>query len=131
MSVHRHELPTHLDVPDRAFAGLTVRQLLTLSAGLALAYGAGGAAPGPLAVQLAVVVAVLAATAVLTLWRPAGRPADEWAFVLLRYWSAPRVAVWRPVPGAGPELAPLEVRLPSRGFPAAGAVEGVLDAERT
>ncbi len=39
---------------------------------------------------------ILAAVALVALWRPAGRPLEDWAFVLLRYWSIPRVAVWRP-----------------------------------
>lgn len=36
------------------------------------------------------------AVAVMAVWRPAGRPMEDWAFVLLRYWAVPRVAIWRP-----------------------------------
>jgi hypothetical protein len=36
----RHEIPTHLNVEDKAFAGLTMRQLMTVAIGLAVAYGA-------------------------------------------------------------------------------------------
>jgi len=92
----RHEIPTHLNVEDKAFAGLTMRQLMTVAIGLALAYGAASEPPVPFPVRLTLAGFVLAGTALLTLWRPGGRPLEEWAFVLLRYWSVPRLAVWRP-----------------------------------
>ena len=92
----RHEIPTHLNVEDKAFAGLTMRQLMTVAVGLALAYGAASEPPVPFPVRLALAGFVLAGTAVLTLWRPGDRPLEDWAFVLLRYWSLPRVAVWHP-----------------------------------
>jgi hypothetical protein len=92
----RHEIPTHLNVEDKAFAGLTMRQLMTVAIGLALAYGAASEPPVPITLRLVIASAVLAATALLTLWRPGDRPLEDWAFVLLRYWSLPRVAVWRP-----------------------------------
>jgi hypothetical protein len=92
----RHEIPTHLNVEDKAFAGLTMRQLMTVAIGLALAYGAASEPPVPIPFRLVIAGAVLVATAVLTLWRPGDRPPEDWAFVLLRYWSLPRVAVWRP-----------------------------------
>ncbi len=92
----RHEIPTHLNVEDKAFAGLTMRQLMTVGIGLALAYGAASEPPVPFPVRLALAGIVLAGTALLTIWRPGGRPLEDWAFVLLRYWSLPRVVVWRP-----------------------------------
>lgn len=92
----RHEIPTHLNVADKAFAGLTMRQLLSAAIGLALAYGAVSDLPLLLPARLVVGTVVLAATLLLVLWRPGGRPAEDWAFVLLRYWATPRVAVWRP-----------------------------------
>lgn len=93
--MNRHEIPTHLNVEDKAFAGLTMRQLMTVAVGLGLAYGAASELPLPMPVQAAVAVSVLVAVAVAALWRPAGRPMEDWAFVLLRYWAIPRVAVWR------------------------------------
>jgi hypothetical protein len=93
--VNRHEIPTHLNVEDKAFAGLTMRQLMTVAVGLGLAYGAASELPVPMPAQAAVALVVLAGVAVLTLWRPGGRPMEDWAFVLLRYWALPRVAVWR------------------------------------
>ncbi len=94
--MNRHEIPTHLNVEDKAFAGLTMRQLMMSAIGLALAYGAASEAPFPLPVRLVGTGLVLAVTTVLALWQPAGRPMEDWAFVLLRHWAMPRIAVWRP-----------------------------------
>lgn len=91
----RHQIPTHLHVADRAFAGLTMRQLLSAAVGLALAYGASDL-PVPIAMRLIAAALVLAGTALLVFCRPAGRPAEDWAFVLLRFCLTQRVAVWRP-----------------------------------
>ena len=92
----RHEIPTHLNVEDKAFAGLTMRQLMTAAVGLGLAYGAASEPPLPLPLRLVAAGLVLAAMALVALWRPAGRPLEDWAFVLLRYWAVPRIATWRP-----------------------------------
>jgi hypothetical protein len=94
--MERHEIPTHLEVADRAFLGLTVRQLLCGAIGLALAYGALSDLPLPFALRIAAALVVIVAVAALVLWRPNGRSAEEWVFVLLRYGTAPRIAVWRP-----------------------------------
>jgi len=94
--VDRHEIPTHLNVEDKAFAGLTMRQLMTAAVGLGLAYGVASEPPLPMAIRLAAAGVVLLLVALLALWRPAGRALEDWAFVLLRYWAVPRVAVWRP-----------------------------------
>jgi len=94
--MERHEIPTHLSVEDKAFAGLTMRQLMTAAVGLGLAYGAVSEPPFPLPLRLGAAGLVLAAVALVALWRPAGRPLEDWAFVLLRYWAVPRIAVWRP-----------------------------------
>lgn len=126
----RHEIPTHLTVADRAFLGLTMRELLSAAVGLALAYGALVDLPLPSAARVAVALLVVALTSVLVLWRPGGRAAEEWAFALLRYWSASRVAVWRP---GGVDLPQEPVRevvlptvVPSRS--ARHAPEGAADA---
>ena len=94
--MNRHEIPTHLNVEDKAFAGLTMRQLMTAAVGLGLAYGAASELPLPMPIRLMAAGVVLVAVALLALWRPADRPLEDWAFVLLRYWAVPRVAVWRP-----------------------------------
>jgi hypothetical protein len=93
--MQRHEIPTHLSVADKAFAGLTMRQLLTVAAGLTLAYSAATAPWAPV-FRYGAAAVVVAGTALLALWRPAGRPLEEWAFVLLRYWAVPRITVWIP-----------------------------------
>lgn len=113
--MQRHEIPTHLEVADRAVLGLTMGQLLTLAAGLALAYGAVSGGPGPFVVRIVAAAAVLAVTAALALVRPGGRPAEEWAFVLIRYWGASRVSVWRPVGRAESRPARREVVIPRAG----------------
>lgn len=113
--MQRHEIPTHLNTADRAFLGLTMRQLLAAAIGLALAYGAASDLPLPFVLRLASAATLLVATGVLVLWRPAGRAAEEWAFVLLRFWAVPRIAVWRPRDSAEEiEAAPLEVVLRGR-----------------
>jgi hypothetical protein len=93
--VDRHEIPTHLNVEDKAFGGMTMRQLMTLAVGLGLAYGAASGLPLPVPAQATIAGLVLAGVAVAALWRPGGRPFEDWAFVLLRYWAMPRLAVWR------------------------------------
>lgn len=101
--MQRHEIPTHLGVEDRAFLGLTMRQLMTAAVGLAMAYGAFTELPLPLVIRWAIAALLLVAVGLLTLWQPAGRPLEEWVFVLLRYGTQPRVAVWRPAPAASGE----------------------------
>jgi hypothetical protein len=93
--VNRHEIPTHLNIEDKAFAGLTMRQLMTVAVGLGLAYGASNQLPLPMPAPFIVAAIVLVAVAVFALWRPGGRPMEDWAFILLRYWAIPSVAVWR------------------------------------
>jgi len=123
--LNRHEIPTHLNVEDKAFAGLTMRQLMTVAVGLGLAYGAASELPLPMPAQAAVAIAVLTFVAVLTLWRPAGRPLEDWAFILLRYWAIPRVAVWRTRhrPEEKPDEEPAyEVVLPDALWGSAGSL---------
>jgi hypothetical protein len=85
----------HRFIEDKAFAGLTMRQLMVVIIGLALAYAAMGELPLPLAVRLAVGAFALLTTAAFSLWQPSGRSLEDWAFVLLRYIAVPRVVVWR------------------------------------
>lgn len=80
--MQRHEVPTHLNIEDKAFAGLTMRQLMVAIIGLALAYSAMSEAPLPLAIRLAAGATVLLVTAAISLWQPAGRSLEDWAFVL-------------------------------------------------
>ena len=126
----RHEIPTHLGVSDRAVLGLTMRQLLAAMSGLALAHVCLSDLPLPLPLRAAAAALVLAAAAACVLWRPAGRPLEEWAFVLLRYHAAPRVAVWRPAARGTAGREPREVVLapPDASRAGAGAARGGVDA---
>ena len=115
--MQRHEVPTHLNIEDKAFAGLTMRQLMVAIIGLALAYSTMSEAPLPLGVRLAAGTTVLLMTAAISLWQPAGRSLEDWALVLLRYISIPRVVVWRVRTSrevAADEEARFEVLLPDR-----------------
>lgn len=115
--MQRHEVPTHLNIEDKAFAGLTMRQLMVAIIGLALAYSAMSEAPLPLGVRLAAGASVLLLTAAISFWQPAGRSLEDWAFVLLRYISIPRTVVWRVRTSRGAataEEARFEVVLPDR-----------------
>ena len=115
--MQRHEVPTHLNIEDRAFGGLTMRQLMVAMIGLALAYAAISGTPFPLPVRLAAGMAVILVTAAVILWQPAGRSLEDWAFVLLRYVSVPRVVVWRvrtSHTGEAVETTRFEVVLPER-----------------
>lgn len=97
MTLERHEIPTHLNVEDRAFYGLSVRQVMYLTSGFAMGYGLynqwGDALP-ELRLALAIVCAVVAI--ILAMVRPWGRGFEDWAFVVLRYLVIPRRAVWSP-----------------------------------
>ena len=76
--MQRHEVPTHLNIEDTAFAGLTMRQLMVVITGLALAYAAMSELPLPLPVRLAVGAFVLLTTAAFSLWQPGGRSLEDW-----------------------------------------------------
>ena len=94
MADGRFEIPTHLDVPDRVFLGLTVRQLLMLAAGWGSGYLLGGVVGFPLGfVALALLGAFGLASA---FWQPLGRAFEDWLFIMAHYLLRPRIAVWRP-----------------------------------
>lgn len=95
MSVQRHEIPTHLDVEDRALYGLTVRQLMWLTVGAAAGYGLWNQWPSlPLGLRLALAAACVLLAVTLALVRPHGRGLEEWAFVALHYAALPKVCIW-------------------------------------
>lgn len=96
MSITRHEIPTHLNVEDKAFYGLGLRQVMLLAVGIAAGYALWGqCAWAPLAIRLAVASCAFLAFAALGLLRPAGRGLEEWAMVAITYLLAPKLAVWR------------------------------------
>ena len=94
MSIGSHEIPTHLDTPDRAFFGLTLRQIMVLAVALGGLFGAVDSLGMPLAVPVAVLCAVGGLAVAFV--QPLGRPFEEWLFVMLRYAATPRRAIWRP-----------------------------------
>lgn len=109
----RHQIPTHLDVPDKILSvwgvGITVRQLLVLLSGwsavanawVRLGWLVGLGTPG-VVLHLAL-AAVPAALALLVAFKQvAGRPLEVWLLVLLRYWLQPKVYLWRSVRGERP-----------------------------
>lgn len=93
----RHEIPTHLNVEDRAIYGLTIRQVMYLTVGSAGGYALWNQWPGlPLAIRGAIVLPCLLAAIILALVRPYGRGLDEWLFVALHHLAVSRASVWRP-----------------------------------
>ena len=96
MTDERHEIPTHLNVEDRAFYGLSIRQVMYLSVGFSGAYGLwNGWLDAPPAVRLGLALVGLLLAAALAFIRPYGRGLEDWAFVALRYLALPKTAVWR------------------------------------
>jgi len=97
MAALRHEIPTHLNVEDKAFYGLSARQVMYLTVGSALSYGLWNQAPDlPFAGRIALAVICLAVATALALVRPASRSLEEWAFIAVHYVAVPKASVWRP-----------------------------------
>jgi hypothetical protein len=94
--VRRHEIPTHLGVEDRAFYGLSVRQVTYLMAGSAGGYGLWQGNPDwPAELRLGLAALCLLLAAAFALLRPGRRGLEEWAFAALHYLATPRRARWR------------------------------------
>ena len=93
----RHEIPTHLNVEDKAFYGLSVRQVLSLICGLSASYALWSQWPElAAALRLGLAAATLIGAIAFALVRPGRRGLEEWAFVALHYAATPKVATWRP-----------------------------------
>ena len=113
----RHEIPTHLNVEDKAFYGLSVRQVLSLVCGLSASYALWSQWPElAVALRLGLAAATLIGAVAFALVRPGRRGLEEWAFVALHYAATPKVATrrpcepdpaaWRPAKSAWAELTP-------------------------
>jgi hypothetical protein len=113
----RHEIPTHLNVEDRAVYGLSVRQLTYLIAGSSGGYACWTSWPDlPDELRGAAAAFCLLVAAVVALLRPGGRGLEEWAFAALHHLATPKRALWRvpepdpatwrPAVAAWVELAP-------------------------
>ncbi len=97
MRQKRHEIPTHLNVEDKAFYGLSVRQVMYLSVGFSGAYSLWNALPDlALGVRLGLAATCVFAALVVAFVRPHERGLEEWAFVALHYLAIPKASVWRP-----------------------------------
>lgn len=104
----RHQIPTHLNVPDRILSfwgiGISVRQLLVLLLGWSAVANAWVRLDwlsrlGPLGVILHLAITIVPAVVALIVAfkQIAGRPLETWLLVYLRYWGQPSVCVWRSV----------------------------------
>jgi hypothetical protein len=99
-----HQVPTHMNMPDKLVFGLTAKQLLmTLIGGSAgydiwihlhvlLAYGLLG-----LLARLALSLIPAAIALSFALVNVAGRPLEMWALVWLRYVRQPKTYVWHSI----------------------------------
>ena len=97
MPLERHEIPTHLGVEDKAFLGLSMRQVAYLLIGATGSYALANQWPDlPLPIRLGLAGAVFFVALSLALVRPAGRELGEWGLVLLRYAALPKLCVWAP-----------------------------------
>ncbi len=112
MKTTQHEVPTHLDVEDKALFGLTVRQCLYLLVGSSVSYTLWGqaAALGD-GLRVSGIAMCLGTTLAFALLRPAGRALEEWLVAALVFAATPRRATWRPL-----EPRPAEWRLPGAGW---------------
>jgi hypothetical protein len=117
VALRRHEIPTHLNVEDRAVYGLSVRQLTFLIAGASSGYAAWSEWPDlPVELRAAAAALCVLLAATFALLRPGARPLEEWAFAALHHAATPKRALWRvaepdpadwrPTAAAWAELAP-------------------------
>lgn len=96
MTLRRHEVPTHLNVEDRAFYGLSARQFMYLMVGCSGGYSLWNQWPDlPATARVALAATSLCFAVVLALVRPYGRGLDEWTFAALHYAALPRASTWR------------------------------------
>jgi hypothetical protein len=96
MPRHRHEIPTHLDVEDRAIYGLTLRQVMYLTVGAAGGYALWNQWPVlPILLRALLVAVPVVLALTFALLRPAGRPLDEWIFVAIHHLALPKRTVWK------------------------------------
>jgi hypothetical protein len=103
MTRQQHEIPTHLNVEDQAFFGLSIRQMSHLIVGLAGSYWLWTQWPDLLAVvRLGLAGLWLLIAVTVALVRPYGRGLEEWTFVVLHFVLVPKRSVWR-VPEPDPE----------------------------
>jgi hypothetical protein len=122
----RHEIPTHLNVPDRFVLGLTATQAMQLMAAAACAYGLLKSAWAPLELRAALAALVLGLGLVLVLVRPSGRSPGAWLLLAVVYLLLPHRFVWRPCPSMTEKAEGTWAALTPRvgWLPPAGSDEG-------
>ena len=117
MAALRHEIPTHLNVEDKPFYGMSARQFADLIVGLGGTYSLWNQlAAWPPAPRLTLTLFSLLVALAVAVLKPGGRRLEAWLFVALHYAVTPKVTVWRrPAPsqadwaaerGEWAELAP-------------------------
>jgi len=92
------DLPTHLDVGDTPYWGLSFGQILLAFGGFALGFVAWRLLPAgtSLMVHLAVAGGLLASGVLLAVVRPAGTSLLGWVTIVHCYVRTPKVTLWRP-----------------------------------
>jgi len=90
------DLPTHLDLADSPYWGLTFGQVLLAFGGFFLGFLLWHILPHGLALTLRVSIAVapLALGLLLALVRPAGRGVLAWVGIVRQYLRTPKVTLW-------------------------------------
>ena len=92
----RHEIPTHLETPDRFALGLTAKQAMQLVAAASGAYGLLDVHWLPWEMRVAAAVLAVVLGGLLALVRPGGRALEEWMLLLAAHVATPSRMVWRP-----------------------------------
>jgi hypothetical protein len=109
--MQRHEIPTHLNVEDRALFGLTLRQVMHLLAGLAAAYALwthlAERPEIPAPVRLTAAALCFVAFAAITLLRPYGRSLGDWLLAVAAFSVASRRSIWLRSPAAPLDAPPV------------------------
>ncbi len=93
---HSEEVLTHLDAPDRPFLNRTAPELVTLFLGLAGGLSRLHRESVAVPLRLVEAVVIIAAMAVLALYRPHGRSLAAWARLAWLHWRGVRLWVRAP-----------------------------------
>lgn len=102
---HRfHQVPTHISTPEPVLSvgplSLSAKQFLLLLLGCALSYHLWQlldwlASPPAQILRVALAMLPALSAGAVALLRLADRPLEQWGLVLLRFWSGPRLLLWR------------------------------------
>jgi hypothetical protein len=96
-----YEIPTHLQVEDALFAGLTPRQLLRLVTGASVAYAVWDQLTFlPTALRAGVTATAVVLGVVFAVVHPGGRPLDQWVLAGIVFLVSPKHWRWQPCASA-------------------------------